>query len=261
LIYGGETITVIGCRSCLADPPVDPLPPPSDDPLPDPQPGGGGGGGPDPLPLPECVTAQPPANRVDYSLTIRNEGGILTNPYVPLNTSGLTLGAGVDLSRWSAGQLAGWGMSQQFIAGVSPYLGIGSGVYGPTGSRARAIFASSPFVVSQADAEFITRAAENTITSWLVSHFNSRASYGIKFYELPSAAQTILFDAAYQYGPALDKTAAAAFFNQMASGNYLSAVAELYVLGRTYSRYNTSARMLSQALSRGELPPAANGKC
>jgi hypothetical protein len=129
-----------------------------------------------------------------------SEGESSTKGYIPRvdDTSGLTIGHGVDLGSVSRQDLQKWGASPELITSLSPYLG-------KKGAEARAFLTdpndkeSGPLSISEADAALLTNGARNRSVGELANVYQSAT--GKSFYDLSPAQQTVLADIDYQTGP------------------------------------------------------------
>ena len=78
--------------------------------------------------------------------------GASAEPHVPTDNSGLTIGRGVDLSRFLPEELARMGVDDEVIEKARPFLATGMGKYGPTGPSAQEQLATANFTVDDAEA-------------------------------------------------------------------------------------------------------------
>jgi hypothetical protein len=145
--------------------------------------------------------AQSPSNSIDWDFVLgKSEGALSTKGYIPRvdDTSGLTVGHGVDLGSVSSGDLQKWGASPELAGSLSPYLG-------KKGAEARAFLTdpndrmSGPLKMSEADAELLTNGARNRSVGELANAYQSAT--GKNFHDLSPAQQTVLADINYQTGP------------------------------------------------------------
>ena len=78
--------------------------------------------------------------------------GASAEPHVPSDNSGLTIGRGVDLSRFLPEELARMGVDDEVIEKARPFLATGMGKYGPTGPSAQEQLATANFTFDDAEA-------------------------------------------------------------------------------------------------------------
>lgn len=92
----------------------------------------------------------------DYDMYAKNVldvvEGASAEPHIPSDNSGLTIGRGVDLSRYLPEELARMGVDDAIIEKARPFLAKGMGKYGPTGTAAQAQMANANFTVDDAEA-------------------------------------------------------------------------------------------------------------
>ena len=149
---------------------------------------------------PSPEQARSPSNSIDWDFVLGSEGAPSTKGYIPRidETSGLTVGYGVDLGSVSREDLQKWGASPELIGSLSPYLG-------KKGAEARAFLTdpndrmSGPLKMSEADAALLTDGARNRSVGELAKVYKSAT--GKSFYDLSPAQQTVLADIDYQTGP------------------------------------------------------------
>lgn len=247
VIGAGEktaTLTpVIVTGHAPAPPPAPvPTPPPAPTPFPGPPP-------------PPCPPPMPPQRRDDQNYVYSNEGTTLsttgyTLPPAQFPKSGVTIGYGVDLGQQNANQLTSWGISPAGLSAVSPYLGLQGQ------SAVNYVNANGAPTISSADATAISNGAYNSIVSAAESRFNNGSI--VSFDSLPSSAQTVIADIAYNAG----SNGAPAFFTDAMAGNWSAAIYELnnfYAPGNSNSRHRNDANLLQQSINSGEL--ALDGTC
>lgn len=91
----------------------------------------------------------------DYDMYAKNVldavEGASAEPHVPTDNSGLTIGRGVDLSRFLPEELARMGVDDEVIEKARPFLATGMGKYGPTGASAQEQLAIANFTVDDAE--------------------------------------------------------------------------------------------------------------
>lgn len=199
-----EDITVTG-HPPPSPPPLPPAPPPP--------PEGGSSPPPPPPPPPSCSN---PGNRVNNKFVYDREGGVTKTADVPGDNSGVTIGAGVDLSKHSIGEISSWsGVSSETISAISPY--VNSSLVGSAANSA--LEANGGLSLSADQAQALTDGAMSAAYNGLANAFNSSAQSGYStFQQLPAGTQTALFSVAYNVGlAALQKYD---LWNQAISGDW-----------------------------------------
>ena len=268
---GGDTQTLPPVYVGPNEPP--PAPPPAPAPG-EPGPGdgggndgGGGGGGDAPAPAPPSCTPEStvPVTRINFVMTRTHEGGMRPDAYWPrVGSSGITIGAGVDLSRRLESELVAFGLPADDIARLRPYLAPRPGTYGIVGVPAQNLLAANGgLTLSMTVTEQLTVAMENKISNEVRTKFNAASQIGLEFDRVSGALQTVLYDAAFQMGSnGLVNGAGKSFFDAVAAGNFAAAAAALDNLGTSFDRrYVDNAALLRGAINSGELPANSNGVC
>jgi len=145
-----------------------------------------------------------PRDGVDWNFVLNgSEGKSSTDGYFPLrdDTSGVTVGQGVDLGSVSRADLQRWGASQGLVDTLSPYLG-------KRGADARAFLNDPndlrsgfkrPFAISPDDAKLLTDGARQRTVGDVARVYESAT--GKNFQDLAPEKQTVLVDIAHQTGP------------------------------------------------------------
>lgn len=171
-------------------------PPPS--PPPPPPPGGGGGTSPPPPGKsgPLCFVPLAPENRADSAQVFADEGGVRTQGYQPSLSSGVTIGAGVDLSQTQTSELKAYGVPQAIITYLTPWMVPASEV--PT-----TVNRIGWPVLSTANAQILSEDVFNGIYNQVEGYFNEQTTKGFAFNTFPAGVQTAIVDAAYPNGPHL----------------------------------------------------------
>lgn len=141
------------------------------------------------------------SDSIDWDFVLgKSEGESSNTGYIPRvdDTSGLTVGHGVDLGSVSQKDLEKWGASPQLVGTLTPYLG-------KKGAEARGFLVnpndrmSGPLKLSEDDTKLLTQGARNRSVGELAKAYQSAT--GKSFYDLPPAQQTVLADIDYQTGP------------------------------------------------------------
>jgi GH24 family phage-related lysozyme (muramidase) len=200
--------------------------------------GGGGGGG-------DTGDSGATSPNINYSFLEQHEGGVLTHGYVPNSGhSGVTIGAGVDLGQHTAAELASWGVPQNVIQTLTPYLGL-------QGASASNYLAGHPLDLSMSDATTLSHLAENAYTATVAANYN--AASGGNFYDLSQGAQTAVVDVAYQYGTNL-AAATPNFWTQVTTGDWNGAIQNLNNFGDDYdTRRGDESALLQADINSGAL--------
>jgi GH24 family phage-related lysozyme (muramidase) len=175
---------------------------------------------------------------IDYSIIARHEGPRL-NPYPPLSdNSGVTVATGVDLSEHTAQELRDWGVSEDTIAKLLPFLkpsdGESVGLKGRGASdRLDKFNQDNPtsgnlprYFIHMADAQAMDTGALRNITGYVQRYYDA-ANPAIPFAQLPDAVRTAIMDAAYQNGPNL-AARAPRFWQAITAGDWLGAADEMH---------------------------------
>lgn len=228
--------------------------------------GGSGGGNYTTTPvktLPElvqrCQKALSKQDRTSKEWVRKNEnfsteGYLLKTSQFP--NSGMTIGYGVDLGYRTEAELKRWGMSENGIKEVRPYLGL----KGLSAVRESAKHIDNP-IISEADAVAISDGIYQDLLISTINTFNNSTNTGISFQELPTGAQTAIMDIAYIGKPWIK---APDFWSNVVKGEWSAAAGELtnwYGNGKTDARHLADAKLIADAIKNGELPEKTSGKC
>ena len=183
-------------------------------------------------------------DRIDYSFISGREGGRATIAYVPaaaVSSSGITLATGFDLGQRSESDLVQLGLNGALVARLRPYLGV-------RGVAAQQLLAGSPLTISGADADDIDRAVMSEHVTRLEQKYimATANTKRIRFFNLPSEAQTVIASVAFQYGVNLD-VRAPRFWRAVTAQDWPQAVSELRTFGDTYP---TRRRLEADLLQR-----------
>ncbi|WP_167285361.1 pesticin C-terminus-like muramidase [Marilutibacter alkalisoli] len=150
--------------------------------------------------------------RLDDAFLEQSEGALILEGYIPmqggevLGQSGVTISTGVDLGQQSASgtrniinnYINEHGNNENvdvdaFMAKLNPYFGLKKGA-------AVAALEETPLTVTQAEAELLAEAFKHHFLNQIAAQFNARNELGMTFQRLPTEAQTVIMDFAYQYG-------------------------------------------------------------
>lgn len=258
----GEYCEVQGTKPLTPNP----VPPPPA-PAPPPPGGSGGGGAGDGYTPPTCVSVLPSnqtASRIDLGFLEQIEGGNSSTPYtIPSKpTSGVTLGRGVDLSRWMFTELSQAGVSRDTRLLLNPFLAPSPGTYGPQGKNADlALSAAGTITVDSFDLALLNDMAFQRTWRAIESLFASNNSFGAQLGQMPVAVQTTVFSLYYNAGPGLY---APIFMGHIGAGRFAQAAVELRV-GFSVNdapRRLREAEYLERAIINGQIPAnATTGAC
>jgi len=191
---------------------------------------------------------------IDYGFISRSEGGQKPGLYAPPSShSGVTVATGIDLSRHTADELRDWGVPDDAIQKLSPYLAPASGVYGLTGDTARKALrdANGGPALDQSVLDALDRGALGGTIASIRRQFDGGGS-GTRFDDLPVEARTAIIDLYHQYGANVGRTPD--FWNAIRSGSWNHAVDILNDFGDAFpSRRKREAALIGGALDRGIL--------
>lgn len=176
---------------------------------------------------------------IDYSVIARHEGP-REDPYPPpSDNSGVTVATGVDLSQHTAQELRDWGVSEDTIIRLSPFLksadGKTPGLKGVAakdklGDFNRTNPTSSDglprYYIPMADAQSMDTGALRSITGYIQRYYDA-ANPTVPFAQLPDAVRTAIMDAAYQNGPNL-AASAPRFWQAITAGDWMGAADEMH---------------------------------
>ncbi|GAB3339019.1 pesticin C-terminus-like muramidase [Marilutibacter aestuarii] len=150
--------------------------------------------------------------RLDEDFLEESEGALVLDGYIPrrngeiLGQSGVTISTGIDLGQQSATGTRG--ILDDYIAEhgnggnvdvdalmdrLDPYFGLRR-------QDAANALAAAPLSVTQAEAELLAEAFKFHFLNQIADQFDAENELGMNFRQLPSEAQTVIMDFAYQYG-------------------------------------------------------------
>lgn len=142
-------------------------------------------------------------DRIQYTVLHKNESDDsppALDGYVPMSndgkvidSSGVTVGYGVDLGHQSMSELKAWGVDDALAKKLKPYLGL-------KGDKAVQYLKSHPLTITSDQADELDTGAIKSIVGTLAAAFDRDNTLGITFYQLPSGTQTALADFFYQHG-------------------------------------------------------------
>lgn len=186
-----------------------------------------------------------PYSGLDYGIISKHEGP-RSIPYIPGKSkadmpspnSGVTVATGVDLSEHMAAELRDWGVSEDTIARLAPFLkpdgSSGVGLKGAAAAARLSQFnAENPtsdglpvYAIPMPDALAMDNGALRSIEGLVRQAYNATGP-AILFEQLPRSIQTAIVDVAYQNGPDLARRAPA-FWRDVTSGGWSAAADELH---------------------------------
>ena len=181
-----------------------------------------------------------------------------TTANVPSSSSGVTIGAGVDLHAQTASGLAADGVPQSIIDSLAPYMNPSL-----TGSAATAaLTANGGLSLSASDAQTLTTDVMNNYIARTEAVFNAHSQVQT-FSELPADTQTAIVDLAFQYNPESLPSRAPSFFNDIATGNWIQGANELDDFGDAFpSRRQAESGLLNNDMTDHAIPlDSTLGQC
>jgi hypothetical protein len=175
---------------------------------------------------------------INWSMIAGNEGDN-SSPYtlqgkVPdkdFQNSGVTIANGVDLSKHTAADLRRWGVSDEAIGKLTPFLKPDLKGSAPTGKDAVIALNSAfpdpknPFRLSDLDSNAMVAGTRNDTVSHVRAAYDATGP-AIKFDQLPERYRTAIIDVAYQHGSSLN-SATPKFWHDIISGDWGAATDEL----------------------------------
>jgi len=190
----------------------------------------------------------PPSLRVNNDFIDDLEGGARKEAYIPLdeNTqkplekSGVTVGAGVDLGQWNLESLKSSGIRKETLEKLSPYIGLRQ-------ENAKSKLKNRPLTLDDNDLLELNKVTDRNLNSF-ISDFNKDSS--IPFNQLPEKMQTIGASLARQYGSNL-KERTPKFYKAITNQNEEAMINELRNFGDKYdTRRNKEADYLEDIQPR-----------
>jgi hypothetical protein len=182
---------------------------------------------------------------IDFTFTIRQEGGQILNGYVPWNInslptnhSGVTVASGFDLgqqNQYDLRRLFGSGNENADLKSLfTPYLGL---------QRQEAVdfLVDNPLALTQPQADRIDTAVLAGYVGPISENYNTAT--GGNFESLPRQAQTTLFDLGYNLGPDGIPNNIMQAIN---AGNYSGAADTLRNMTSNPNRRSAEANLLRQ---------------
>ncbi len=179
---------------------------------------------------------------------IGQQEGFRLDAYVPdpvYSRSGATVGAGIDIGQMSVGEIETLDIPRALREKLKPYAGV-------IGQDAVYLLNRYPLYLTEDEAGILGRAKSQKIFNELAANYNTIASPN-SFTGLPSEAQTVIADLAFQYGPDLAQRMPR-FWSDVAGGRWVNVVQKLRDFGDRYpTRRNAEADLLQRAIDRGAL--------
>jgi hypothetical protein len=181
-------------------------------------------------------------DKVDYNFISAREGGSKTVGYVPAasaSVSGVTIATGFDLGARNENDLRKLNLSAVIVTKLKPYLGL-------KGIAAQNLLKTKPLILSATECNYIDKEViSNSIKSLVNAYDAALKPKHIKFYQLPTEAQTAIASVAYQYGNLNIKTPK--FWKEVVDQDWGSAVKTLNNFGDLYpSRRKLEAQLLNK---------------
>ena len=184
---------------------------------------------------------------VNHSFIASQEGGQQLSGYVPqAGMSGVTVATGVDLGQMTVAQLNGMNIPNELKQQLAPYVGLQR-------DEAQAYLNEHPLSINHADADALDGIVMDRTLATIIPAYDRTAGSNGAFNALPSEAQTVITDLAYQYGPNLAGRTPN-FWAQVTQGRWRDALANLKNFGDAYpNRRHAEAALIQQAINRGAL--------
>ena len=182
-------------------------------------------------------TQQAKSLAVDFNFIREQEGGALTNGYIPFDApggveSGVTIATGLDLGQHDAASLRRMGVRDELVDRMRPYLGV-------KGTEAMTLLGTSPLRITKEEAELVDTGVKSFVTIDLAKRFDKDSNNS--FSQLPKEWQTVIASVAFQYGQNLSKRTPN-FWRQVTTGDLKGALANLRNFGDDYgTRRNREA--------------------
>lgn len=159
--------------------------------------------------------------------------------YTAMDSSGVTIGTGIDLGAYTASQLLGYGLPAQIVNPLRPYFGLKR-------ADALAILYRSPLVISPEAAALLDEAVICGDCKTYIAPAYERDS-GVLFESLPAQAQAVVFSVCYQYGVSGWKKFAPITWGHLCRREWCEAADELMTGFRPYAdRRRTEGELLKE---------------
>jgi hypothetical protein len=135
--------------------------------------------------------------QIDFDFISREEGGQTLEGYAREDRggrpSGVTVGTGFDLGQHSRVEIEELNISRSLKDKLKPHLQ-------RTGREATRFLANNPLRISKEETDALDREVKRRKIDEVVRVFNARSS-GLKFEDLPPAAQTVVASLGFNIGP------------------------------------------------------------
>lgn len=159
--------------------------------------------------------------------------------FTAMDSSGVTIGTGIDLGAYSASQLLGYGLPAPIVNPLRPYFGLKR-------ADALAILYRTPLVISPETAALLDEAVICGDCKAYIAPAYERDS-GVSFESLPAQAQAVIFSVLYQYGVAGWKKFAPITWGHLCRQEWCEAADELMTGFKPYAdRRRTEGELLKE---------------
>lgn len=149
----------------------------------------------------------------------RGTAGQRPENYTAIDSSGVTIGTGIDLGAYNAEQLLSYGMPSDMVNQLRPYLGLQK-------AAAIAKLYKLPLIISQNAAQLFDEVViSGDFKTYIGPAFKRDA--GVALDSLPAQAQAVIFSVCYQYGVAGWRKFAPVTWGYMCKQDWCKASAEL----------------------------------
>ena len=182
---------------------------------------------------------------IDWNFIHILEGKAILRAYVPvgkdgkvMGKSGVTIASGFDIGQLTEKSLKAFKFSKDLESKLLPYVD-------KKRETALEFLRKNPLSITMGECNEITKKLQNRFSKELELLYNSHSK--IPFSEIPSAAQTVIYSVAYQYGNLPKRTPN--FWKTVTSQNWEKAVSDLENFGDAYSvRRKKEAKYLKNNL-------------
>ena len=159
--------------------------------------------------------------------------------FTAMDSSGVTIGTGIDLGAYSATQLLGYGLPAPIVNPLRPYFGLKR-------ADALAILYRAPLVISPETAALLDEAVICGDCKAYIAPAYERDS-GVSFESLPAQAQAVIFSVLYQYGVSGWKRFAPITWGHLCKQEWCEAASELMTGFKPYAdRRRTEGELLKE---------------
>jgi len=161
--------------------------------------------------------------------------------YSVIGVSGVTVATGVDLGQTDDEELRGYGVGEDLIRKLKPYLCRSS-------YHAIRVLANAPLSITEAEAEELDDCVHRGELERYIRPCYEKAS-GISFEDIPLQAQAVVFSICYQLGCSGVKRRAPKTWAFLTARNWLSASEELIHGFKGRNQYEGRRRIEGQLLA------------